>query len=70
MDKKISAMHNKCQALNGMHNSHLDVVEQKNNLCTDPLCDTGVVINKEHLTQPAKEDIQHAKDWVDNGSIL
>ena len=61
---------NKCSALTGACNKRLNNVDQRNSQSTFPLADVGSTKANSKLTIPSKEDVVHAKEWVDDGSEL
>ena len=61
---------NKEVALTGTNNKRLSQMDLLNNKNTFPLADEHFVTKNENLTTPSKEDVIHAKEWVDNGSRL
>lgn len=70
MSKEKIMIENKNIALTGSHNKRLNNTDLKNNQCTAPLADVQSVIENSKLTIPPEEDVLHAKDWVDDGSLL
>ena len=63
-------LENKNTALTGTNNKRLNNMDLRNNQSTAPIADTKMVTKDAKLTLPAKEDVIHAKEWVDNGSRL
>lgn len=61
---------NKNVALTGASNKRLNNKDLRNNQNTFPLVDTKTVTREARLTLPPEEDVIHAKEWVDDGSIL
>lgn len=61
---------NKSTALTGTNNKRLNNMDLRNNQCTFPLTDVQCVTSDAKLTLPPEEDVLHAKDWVDHGSLL
>lgn len=61
---------NKNVALTGASNKRLNNKDLRNNQNTFPLVDTKIVTREARLTLPPEEDVIHAKEWVDDGSIL
>lgn len=61
---------NKNVALTGASNKRLNNKDLRNNQNTSPLVDTKTVTREARLTLPPEEDVIHAKEWVDDGSIL
>lgn len=61
---------NKNVALTGASNKRLNNKDLRNNQNTFPLVDTKKVTREAKLTFPPEEDVRHAKEWVDDGSIL
>lgn len=62
-------MQNKNQALTGNQNKRLNNVDFLNNSYTAPLTDVDKV-SVAGTTIPPEEDVIHAKEWVDEGSLL
>lgn len=60
----------KSTPLTGVDNSRLNNVDLKNNQLTSPLADEGKKRARAGMTIPAEEDVVHAKEWVDDGSLL
>lgn len=63
-------MTNKNQALTGVCNKRLNNEDLRNNQSTFPLADVKSKKHEGNVGVPAKEDVEHAKQWVDNGSLL
>ena len=61
---------NKNEALTGSDNKRLNNIDLRNNQYTFPLTDVQRTIQNAHLTIPPEEDVVHAKEWVDDGSLL
>ena len=61
---------NKNQALTGSYNKRLNNVDFRNNQYTFPLTDVQATMEHANLTIPPEEDVVHAKEWVDDGSLL
>lgn len=61
---------NKEVALTGTNNKRLSQMDLRNNQNTFPLADEQCVTQNTKVTTPSKEDVIHAKEWVDNGSRL
>lgn len=61
---------NKNQALTGSHNKRMNNVDLRNNQYTFPLTDVQGTMEYANLTIPPEEDVVHAKEWVDDGSLL
>lgn len=61
---------NKNVALTGASNKRLNNKDLRNNQNTFPLVDTKTVTRESRLTLPPEEDVMHAKEWVDDGSLL
>ena len=61
---------NKNVALTGASNKRLNNKDLRNNQNTFPLVDTKTVTRESRLTVPPEEDVMHAKEWVDDGSLL
>lgn len=57
-------------ALNGKNNSRIERTDVKNQSTTFPLTDTDRIDKADHTTRPSEEDVIHAKEWVDDGSLL
>jgi len=57
-------------ALTGVNNKRLNNIDFRNNKNTEPIADTKIVTKNAKLTFPSEEDVTHAKEWVDDGSIL
>lgn len=57
-------------ALTGTNNKRLNNMDLRNNQCTFPLTDVKMVAENANLTFPPEEDVVHAKEWVDDGSLL
>lgn len=62
--------HTKYAALKGNHNARLYNESLKNNVNTAPLADTKRIIPQTGATIPPEADVEHAKKWVDDGSLL
>lgn len=62
-------MQNKYEALTGNQNKRLNNVDLLNNSYTAPLTDIKEV-GVAGTTTPPEEDVIHAKEWVDEGSLL
>lgn len=60
----------KWAALDGKNNSRIERTDAKNQSTTFPLADTGKIHKTDHMTRPSEEDVIHAKEWVDDGSLL
>lgn len=61
---------NKNTALTGISNKRLNNIDPRNNQSTAPIADTKIVTKDAKLTLPPEEDVIHAKEWVDDGSLL
>ena len=61
---------NKGAALSGVNNKRLNNMDVRNNKCTEPLTDTAYRSKASGITIPPEEDVIHAKEWVDDGSVL
>lgn len=62
-------MKNKTEALTGSQNKKLNNVEFVGSSYTDPIVDVKKV-DIAGTTIPPEEDVIHAKEWVDDGSLL
>ena len=60
----------KSKALSGENNIRLNNVDTRNSEITFPLADVETTNEITGTTIPSKEDVIHAKEWVDNGSRL
>ena len=60
----------KSTALNGMSNKRLNNCDLRNNEIVDPLTDAACRKKNSGITCPPEEDVIHAKEWVDDGSLL
>lgn len=56
--------------LDGKNNSRIQRTDVKNQSTTFPLADKDEICKSCHLTKPSEEDVIHAKEWVDDGSLL
>ncbi len=63
-------MNKKEQALSGKNNAMLNNTESMMSNYTNPSADTGKVIPGAENTIPPEADVIHAKEWVDDGSLL
>lgn len=63
-------LENKETALTGANNKRLNNMDLRNNQCTSPLTDVNEISQPANLTFPPEEDVVHAKEWVDDGSLL
>lgn len=63
-------LENKNTALTGASNKRLNNMDLRNNQSTAPIADTKKVTKDAKLTLPPEEDVIHAKEWVDDGSLL
>lgn len=61
---------NKNTALTGASNKRLNNIDLRNNQSTAPIADTKIATKDAKLTLPPEEDVIHAKEWVDDGSLL
>ena len=60
----------KSKALSGENNIRMNNVDTRNSEITFPLADVETTNEITGTTIPSKEDVIHAKEWVDNGSRL
>lgn len=61
---------NKWTALTGSQNKRLNEMDLRNSQVVDPLVDTQIKHRVSGVTLPPEEDVEHAKEWVDDGSLL
>lgn len=61
---------NKWTALTGSQNKRLNEMDLRNSQVVDPLVDTQIKHQVSGVTLPPEEDVEHAKEWVDDGSLL
>lgn len=60
----------KSKALSGKDNQRLTQMDTRNSEITFPLVDSKTINKAAGTSIPPIEDVIHAKEWVDDGSLL